>query len=59
MKFYIVKKDSRLAAIPAQEAILNEYENRGFEFVEVIAACDESDALSRTNPVIKFYGIFY
>ena len=53
MKFYIVKKDSRLAAIPAQESILNEYKERGFEFVEVIAACDESDALSRTNPSVN------
>ncbi|KPM82929.1 MULTISPECIES: hypothetical protein [Pseudoalteromonas] len=53
MKFYIVKKDSRLAAIPAQESILNEYQERGFKFVEVINACDESDALSRTKPEIK------
>ncbi len=29
MKFYIVKKDSRLAAIPAEESVLNEYKARG------------------------------
>ncbi|AXV67290.1 hypothetical protein D0907_18420 (plasmid) [Pseudoalteromonas lipolytica] len=62
MKFYIVKKDSRLAAIPAEESVLNEYKARGFEFVEVIAARDEPDALSRTTPHAKrpkkwlFYG---
>ncbi len=53
MKFYIVKKDSRLAAIPAQESMLNEYKEQGFKFVEVINACDESDALSRTKPELK------
>ncbi|MCF7499509.1 MULTISPECIES: hypothetical protein [unclassified Pseudoalteromonas] len=54
MKFYIVKKDSRLAAIPAQESILNEYKERGFEYVEVINACDKDDALARTSPCSKW-----
>ncbi len=47
MKFYIVKKDQCVAAIPAQESLLNEYKNKGFKFVEVIAARDENDALDR------------
>ncbi|WP_149980348.1 hypothetical protein [Pseudoalteromonas rhizosphaerae] len=47
MKFYIVKKDNSVAVIPAQTEQLNEYQKRGFEFVEVVAACDKNDALDR------------
>lgn len=47
MKFYIVKKDQCIAAIPAQESLLNKYENKGFKFVEIIAARDKDDALNR------------
>ncbi|MDP2633317.1 MAG: hypothetical protein ACPG5Z_06390 [Pseudoalteromonas sp.] len=47
MKFYIIKKDQCVAAIPAQESILNEYQKKGFKFVEIIAARDENDALNR------------
>ncbi|KTF16935.1 hypothetical protein [Pseudoalteromonas sp. H105] len=47
MKFYIIKKEQCVAAIPAQESLLNEYEKKGFKFVEIIAARDENDALNR------------
>ena len=55
MKFYIVKKDDRVAAIPAQTKQLNEYKNRGFQFVEVIAAVDKNDALNRFPKQNKKY----
>lgn len=47
MKFYIIKKEQCVAAIPAQESLLNEYKKKGFKFVEIIAARDENDALNR------------
>jgi len=48
MKFYIVKKESRIAAIPAEEELLANYKNKGFKFVEVLAARDKDDALARS-----------
>lgn len=55
MKFYIIKKASRIAAIPAEESLLDDYKNKGFKFVKVIAARDEEDALARSPNSYKKY----
>ncbi|MGO2010743.1 hypothetical protein [Pseudoalteromonas sp.] len=53
MKFYIIKKASRIAAIPAEEELLEDYKSKGFKFVEVIAASDKDDALARSPTRLK------
>ena len=55
MKFYIIKKEQCVAAITAQESLLNEYKKKGFKFVEIIAARDENDALNRHPKSAKNY----
>ncbi len=55
MKFYIIKKEQCVAAIPAQESLLNEYKKKGFKFVEIIAARDENDAFNRHPKSAKNY----
>ncbi|MBQ4798684.1 hypothetical protein J8L73_06010 [Pseudoalteromonas sp. MMG006] len=47
MKFYIVKKDHQLEAIPAEKTLLERYEADQYSYVDVVSAYDKEDALKR------------
>ena len=47
MKFYIVKKDQQLEAIPAEEELLESYQNNNYKYVNIVSACNKQDALKR------------
>tara|TARA_B100001063_G_C16723608_1_gene535009 strand:+ start:874 stop:1110 length:237 start_codon:yes stop_codon:yes gene_type:complete len=49
MKFYIVKKDHQLEAIPADKDLLERYESDQYSYVNVVSACNKQDALKRLS----------
>jgi hypothetical protein len=53
MKFYIVKKEQQLEAIPAQRLILESYQANNYKFVNVVSACNTQDALKRFPSIQK------
>ena len=53
MKFYIVKKDQQLEAIPAEEELLESYQNNNYKYVNIVSACNKQDALKRFPSIQK------
>ncbi|GAA81696.1 MULTISPECIES: hypothetical protein [Pseudoalteromonas] len=53
MKFYIVKKDQQLEAIPAEEELLESYQNNNYKYVNIVSACNKQDALKRLPSIQK------
>ena len=53
MKFYIVKKDQQLEAIPAEEVLLESYQNNNYKYVNIVSACNKQDALKRLSSMQK------
>jgi hypothetical protein len=53
MKFYIVKKDQQLEAIPAEEELLESYQNNNYKYVNIVSACNKQDALKRLSSMQK------
>ena len=53
MKFYIVKKEQQLEAIPAQKLLLESYQANNYKFVNVVSACNKQDALKRFPSIQK------
>ncbi|MBH0028448.1 MULTISPECIES: hypothetical protein [unclassified Pseudoalteromonas] len=49
MKFYIVKKDHQLEAIPAKKALLERYQANHYSYVNVVSGCNKQDALKRLS----------
>jgi hypothetical protein len=47
MDFYILKKQEKLVAIPADEQNCKQYLDEGYYYVDKIAACNEKSALKR------------
>ncbi|BBN83886.1 hypothetical protein PA25_38710 [Pseudoalteromonas sp. A25] len=47
MDFYILKKQEKLVAIPADEQNCKEYLDDGYFYVDKVAACNEKSALKR------------
>jgi hypothetical protein len=45
MDFYILKKQEKLLAIPADEQNCKEYLDAGYYYVDKVAACNEKAAL--------------
>ncbi|MCF6434507.1 MULTISPECIES: hypothetical protein [Pseudoalteromonas] len=45
MDFYILKKQEKLVAIPADEQNCKEYLDDGYFYVDKVAACNEKSAL--------------
>ncbi|WP_166112780.1 hypothetical protein [Pseudoalteromonas sp. Z9A5] len=53
MKFYIVKKDQQLEAIPAEEELLESYQSNNYKYVNIVSACNKQDALKRLPSMQK------
>lgn len=53
MKFYIVEKDQQLEAIPAEEELLESYQNNNYKYVNIVSACNKQDALKRFPSIQK------
>ncbi|NOU50433.1 hypothetical protein HG263_07740 [Pseudoalteromonas sp. JBTF-M23] len=47
MDFYILKKQEKLVAIPADEQNCKEYLDDGYFYIDKVAACNEKSALKR------------
>lgn len=47
MDFYILKKNNKLTAIPAEESKCKEYLNSGYSYVNKVAACTEKAAVKK------------
>ena len=47
MDFYILKKNNKLTAIPAEEKKCKEYLNSGYSYVNKVAACTETAAVKK------------
>lgn len=47
MDFYILKKQEKLVAIPADEQNCKQYLDDGYFYIDKVAACNEKSALKR------------
>lgn len=46
MEYFILAKNDKLAAIPADRALFLTYQKRGYRYLEKIQSCDEKSALA-------------
>ncbi|WP_372762352.1 hypothetical protein [Pseudoalteromonas sp.] len=58
MDFYVLKKQQKLIAIPADAQNCKQYINSGYLYIDKVAACNEENALAtlqaKNNKAFKF-----
>ncbi len=63
MDFYILKKQEKFVAIPADEQNCKGYLDEGYFYVDKVAACNEKSAIKRVQEkqkrVIKVPAMFF
>lgn len=47
MDFYVLKKNDKLKAIPADKEVCKSFEQQGYSYVDKVAACTEQAAIKK------------